>query len=85
MASEVLDEAYVRLHHWGPEFGGGNGLSNHGPMAVEVLSRRGFDDQLAAIKDLQHQVGLPQTGTMNPATQAALASYLAHGNNQMAG
>ena len=46
MASEVLDEAYVRLHHWGPEFGGENGLSNHGPMAAEVLSRRGFDDQV---------------------------------------
>jgi hypothetical protein len=40
---------------------------------------------IAAIKDLQRQAGLPQTGTMNPATQAALANYLAHGNNQMAG
>lgn len=39
----------------------------------------------AAVKDLQRQAGLPQTGTMNPATQAALANYLAHGNNQMAG
>jgi peptidoglycan hydrolase-like protein with peptidoglycan-binding domain len=39
----------------------------------------------AAIRDLQRQAGLPQTGTMNPATQAALAHYLAHGNNQMAG
>ena len=39
----------------------------------------------AAIKDLQRQAGLPQTGTMNPATQAALTRYLAHGNNQMAG
>jgi hypothetical protein len=35
---------------------------------------------IAAIKDLQRQAG-----TMNPATQAALANYLAHGNNQMAG
>ena len=40
---------------------------------------------IAAIKDLQRQAGLPQTGTMNPATAAALADYLAHGNNQMAG
>jgi hypothetical protein len=39
----------------------------------------------AAIKDLQRQAGLPQTGTMTPATQTALAHYLAHGNNQMAG
>jgi hypothetical protein len=40
---------------------------------------------IAAVKDLQRQAGLPQTGTMTPATQAALAHYLAHGNNQMAG
>jgi hypothetical protein len=39
----------------------------------------------AAIQDLQRQAGLPQTGTMNPATQAALDHYLVHGNNQMAG
>jgi hypothetical protein len=39
----------------------------------------------AAIKDLQRQANLPQTGTMNAATQAALNNYLAHGNNQMAG
>ena len=39
---------------------------------------------VAAIKDLQRQASLPQTGTMNAATQAALANYLAHGNNQMA-
>ena len=40
---------------------------------------------IAAIKDLQRQANLPQTGTMNAATQAALANYLANGNNQMAG
>ena len=39
----------------------------------------------AAVRDLQRQAGLPQTGTMTPATQAALGRYLAHGNNQMAG
>ena len=39
----------------------------------------------AAVKDLQRQAGLPQTGTMNAATQAALNHYLVHGNNQMAG
>ena len=74
MASEVLDEAYVRLHHWGPEFGGENGLSNHGPMAVEVLSRRGFDDQLTAIKDLQRQAGVwarPSGRRRVPATRLA--------------
>jgi len=40
---------------------------------------------IAAIKDLQRQAGLPQTGQMNAATQAALANYLVHGNNQMGG
>jgi peptidoglycan hydrolase-like protein with peptidoglycan-binding domain len=38
-----------------------------------------------AIKDLQRQAGLAQTGVMNAATQAALDNYVAHGNNQMAG
>jgi peptidoglycan hydrolase-like protein with peptidoglycan-binding domain len=40
---------------------------------------------IAAVQDLQRQAGLPQTGLMNAATQAALANYLAHGNNQMGG
>jgi Putative peptidoglycan binding domain len=39
----------------------------------------------AAIADLQRQAGLPQTGTMNAATQKALGNYLAHGNSQMGG
>jgi hypothetical protein len=42
-----LDEVYERLHRYGPEFGGdeeGNhGMTNHGPMAVEVMLRRGLD------------------------------------------
>ncbi|ONI81283.1 hypothetical protein ALI144C_22435 [Actinosynnema sp. ALI-1.44] len=46
-SNAVLDEAYQRLHSKGPEFGGdeeGNhGLTNHGPMAVEVMVRRGLD------------------------------------------
>ena len=46
-ANHVLDEAYERLHRCGPEFGGdeeGNhGLTNHGPMAAEVMVRRGLD------------------------------------------
>jgi peptidoglycan hydrolase-like protein with peptidoglycan-binding domain len=40
---------------------------------------------IAAIKDLQRQANLPQTGVMNAATQNALTYYLAHGNNQMGG
>jgi hypothetical protein len=40
---------------------------------------------IQAITYLQRDAGLPQTGQMNAATQAALANFLAHGNNQMAG
>jgi hypothetical protein len=40
---------------------------------------------IQAIKYLQRDAGLPQTGQMNAATQAALANFLAHGNNQMGG
>jgi hypothetical protein len=40
---------------------------------------------IQAITYLQRDAGLPQTGQMNTATQAALAHFLAHGNNQMAG
>lgn len=43
----LLTEAYERLHRCGPEFGGdeeGNhGLTNHGPMAAEVIVRRGLE------------------------------------------
>ncbi|MEV4759688.1 hypothetical protein AB0J86_31960 [Micromonospora sp. NPDC049559] len=46
-AADALSAAYERLHAYGPEFGGdeeGNhGLTNHGPMAVEVMVRRGLD------------------------------------------
>ena len=45
--AEALPAAYERLHAYGPEFGGDeegdHGLTNHGPMAVEVLARRGYD------------------------------------------
>jgi hypothetical protein len=45
-----IDEAYERLHRYGPEYGGddeGNhGLTNHGPMAAEVVVRRGLDVDL---------------------------------------
>lgn len=39
MTPDRLDDAYDRLRSTGPEFDGY--LSNHGPMAVEVLCRRG--------------------------------------------
>lgn len=45
----ILDEAYSRLSGTGPEWGGN--LSNHGPMAAEVLVRRGCADQVPAWVD----------------------------------
>jgi questin oxidase-like protein len=44
MDCAILDEAYERLHFAGPEWGGN--LSNHGPMAAEVLVRRGHGAQV---------------------------------------
>jgi hypothetical protein len=41
MGDDALSEAYARLEDTGPEWGA-NQLSNHGPMAVEVLVRRGY-------------------------------------------
>ena len=44
---EILDETYQRPRRTGPEFGGnedGNdGLTNHGPMAAEVIVRRNME------------------------------------------
>ncbi|WP_149263204.1 questin oxidase family protein [Actinomadura sp. K4S16] len=46
-AHDRLLESYQRLHAYGPEFGGDeegdHGMTNHGPMAVEVIVRRGLD------------------------------------------
>jgi len=45
--SGILDEGYARFRDAGPEFGGdeegNNGLTNHGPMAAEVIVRRGLE------------------------------------------
>jgi hypothetical protein len=41
MTGGVLNEAYERFHRTGPEWGEDQ-LTNHGPMAVEVLIRRGY-------------------------------------------
>ncbi|HET9139113.1 hypothetical protein [Actinophytocola sp.] len=45
----ILDEAYLRLHSTGPEWG--DELSNHGPMAAEVLVRRGHAEEVPAWLD----------------------------------
>jgi hypothetical protein len=48
-AAGTLDEAYQRLHRKGPEWGGN--LANHGPMAAEVLARRGRAELIHAWVD----------------------------------
>ncbi|GAA0997477.1 questin oxidase family protein [Acrocarpospora macrocephala] len=45
MAGGILNEAYERFHRTGPEWGEDQ-LTNHGPMAVEVLVRRGHADRV---------------------------------------
>ncbi|MFI6316396.1 hypothetical protein ACIBG8_02700 [Nonomuraea sp. NPDC050556] len=46
MTGGVLNEAYERFHGTGPEWGEDQ-LTNHGPMAVEVLVRRGRADRVS--------------------------------------
>lgn len=61
--------AYERLHRTGPEFGGdeegNNGLTNHGPMAVEVMTRRGLDVRVDHWLDryVQRLADLPTAGS----------------------
>jgi len=47
----------------------------------------GYDtpQTVAAVKDLQRQAGLPQTGHMDAQTRAALVKYLEQGDNVMNG
>ncbi|MFB6393045.1 questin oxidase family protein [Polymorphospora sp. 2-325] len=44
MTTPILDQAYDRLRHTGPERTGW--LSNHAPMAVECLTRHGHGDDV---------------------------------------
>jgi hypothetical protein len=81
-----------------PAAGSSTSAAVTSPVSVKKLQQelgqlnyyQGADDgimgpqTIAAIKDLQHQAGLPQTGAMNAATEKALDNYLAHGNSQMA-
>ncbi|HEY6313612.1 MAG TPA: hypothetical protein VIY52_22805 [Streptosporangiaceae bacterium] len=50
MSDGVLIEAYERFHRTGPEWGADQ-LTNHGPMAVEVLVRRGRPEVVPAWVD----------------------------------
>ncbi len=58
----MLDEAYERIHRYGPEWAGY--LSNHAPMVVEVLDRYGcgsssggwLDSYVESLEDQPHAV-----------------------------
>lgn len=45
MRGGALNEAYTRLHRYGPEWSEDQ-LTNHGPMAAEVLIRRGYTERV---------------------------------------
>ena len=64
MSGGVLTEAYQRFHRTGPEWGADQ-LTNHGPMAAEVLVRRGraevvpgwVDAYIRRLDDLPRPIG----------------------------
>ena len=63
----ILEEAYERFHTTGPEFD--DGLSNHGPMAVEAMVRRGQDRRVHAWIDwYQDRLDDPPRGGLSPVT-----------------
>ncbi|MFD7509140.1 questin oxidase family protein [Streptomyces sp. NPDC059853] len=62
----VLDEALIRLHATGPEFEGW--LSNHGPMAVEALVRRGQGARVHRWLDGYRRVLEERPGSYGPIT-----------------
>jgi hypothetical protein len=65
MNGGVLNEAYDRFHRTGPEWGEDQ-LTNHGPMAVEVLVRRGRTDVVGRWADRY----LRRLDELPPATDA---------------
>jgi len=63
----VLDEAYERFHATGPEFD--DGLSNHGPMAVEAMARRGHGRDVHAWVDWYQERLEDQPRGLTPVTR----------------
>ncbi len=79
MSDGVLTEAYERFHRTGPEWGADQ-LTNHGPMAVEVLVRRGRPEVVPAWVDgyIRRLDELPRaTGKI---TEASWAQALGDGH-----
>jgi hypothetical protein len=86
-SAAILSEAYQRLHRNGPEFGGDqrgdNGLTNHGPMAVEVICRRGLEIDVHRWLDryIRRLTGLPATA--EPITDATWRQALGGGHRRI--
>jgi hypothetical protein len=74
MSDGVLTEAYERFHRTGPEWGADQ-LTNHGPMAVEVLVRRGRPEVLHALPALPADLWVPSLTAVWAASAAIFAAY----------
>ena len=86
-STALLSEAYQRLHRNGPEFGGDergdNRLTNHGPMAVEVICRRGLEIDVHRWLDryIRRLTELPATA--DPITDATWRQALGGGQRRI--
>ncbi|WP_199565709.1 questin oxidase family protein [Spongiactinospora rosea] len=85
--SASLDEAYLRLHGTGPEFGGDqqgdHGLANHGPMAAEVLIRHGYGDQVSTWLDRYVARLIDMPPAREPITAQNLRDSLGGGRSRL--
>jgi hypothetical protein len=86
-STAILSEAYQRLHRNGPEFGGDergdHGLTNHGPMVVEVICRRGLEVGVHRWLDryIRRLTDLP--GPAEPITDATWRQALGGGRRRI--
>jgi hypothetical protein len=86
-STAILSEAYQRLQQNGPEFGGDergdNGLTNHGPMAVEVICRHGLEVDVHVWLDryIRRLTDLP--ATTEPITDATWRQALGGGQRRV--
>jgi hypothetical protein len=61
---ETIDEGLERIHRWGPEFDGR--LSNHGPMVLEAMVRRGHQDEVGRWLDSYEKILEPAPRARQP-------------------
>ena len=86
--STTLDETLLRLHRYGPEFEGW--LSNHGPMAVEAMERRGQESRVTGWTDeyvnasTRHRAGPGARRARNSTTHSAIPVSRATGSRHFA-